>query len=219
MDAPSLASGSTSTGRASILLVDDYPANLLALEALLERLDQTLVKASSGEAALKIMADREFAVVLLDIRMPGLDGFETAARIRQREKDRRTPIIFITAEGAGEEDHALAYSQGAVDFLVKPFRPAALLSKVKVFVELYLKGETIAAQAAALRQAEREALERQSESRLQTLIDLMPLCVVALHADGTPYFCNRAWRDYTGMELDSASPTTLLEALHPEDLL
>ena len=67
------------------------------------------------------MADREFAVVLLDVRMPGLDGFETAARIRQRERDRHTPIIFITAEGAEEEDHALAYSQGAVDFLVKPF--------------------------------------------------------------------------------------------------
>jgi PAS domain S-box-containing protein len=112
----------------------------------------------------------------------------------------------------------LAYSLGAVDFLVKPFRPAALLSKVRVFVDGYLLGKTIAAQAAALRQAERESLERQSESRLQTIIDLMPLCVVALHADGTPYFCNHAWRQYTGIELDQASPTTLLDALHPDDL-
>jgi PAS domain S-box-containing protein len=164
------------------------------------------------------MEDREFAVVLLDVRMPGLSGFETAARIRQREKDQLTPIIFITAEGADEEDQALAYSQGAVDFLVKPFRPAALLSKVRVFVDLYLKGKTIAAQAEELRQAEREALERRSEGRLQTIIDLMPLCVVALHADGTPYYCNRAWREYTGVELDRVSSTTLLDVLHPEDL-
>jgi PAS domain S-box-containing protein len=205
-------------GRASILLVDDNRANLLALEALLESLEQDLVKASSGEAALKHMMDREFAVVLLDVRMPGLDGFETAARIRSREKRHHTPIIFITAEGSEEEDHSLAYSQGAVDFLVKPFKPAALLSKVRVFVDLYLKGQTILAQEKALRQAEREALERQSESRLQTIIDSMPLCAVALHADGTPYFCNRSWREYTGIELDQASPASLLAALHPEDL-
>jgi PAS domain S-box-containing protein len=215
---PSLESVSATTGRASILLVDDHPANLLALEALLEPLEQDLVRASSGEAALKIMEDREFAVVLLDVRMPGLNGFETAKRFRQRDKDRHTPVIFVTAADVDEADHELAYSRGAVDFLVKPFRPAALLSKVRVFVDLYLKGKTIAAQAAALRQAEREVLERQSESRLQTIIDLMPLCVVALHADGTPYFCNRAWREYTGIELDQASPTTLLDALHPDDL-
>ena len=205
-------------GGASILLVDDNRANLLALEALLEPLGQDLVKASSGEAALRCMLDREFAVVLLDVRMPGLDGFETAARIRGREKHHHTPIIFITAEGNEEEDHSLAYSQGAVDFLVKPFKPAALVSKVRVFVDLYLKGQTIVAQEKALRQAEREALQRQSESRLQTIIDLMPLCAVALHADGTPYFCNRVWREYTGIELDQASPESLLEALHPDDL-
>src|SRR5207244_3356390 len=125
-----------------------------------------------GEAALQRFAEREFAVVLMDVRMPGLDGFETARRIREREADRHTPIIFLAALGAEEEDHAMAYSQGAVDFLVKPFRPTALLSKVRVFVELYLKGQTIVAQDRALRQAEREALERQSESRLQTIIDL-----------------------------------------------
>src|SRR5688572_5642844 len=109
--------GSWPAGRASILLVDDNRANLLALEALLEPLGQDLVKASSGEAALECIAEREFAVVLLDVRMPGLDGFETAARIRAREKDRHIPIIFITAQDNEEEDHSLAYSQGAVDFL------------------------------------------------------------------------------------------------------
>jgi PAS domain S-box-containing protein len=211
------SSTSEAVARASILLVDDNLPNLLALEALLEPLGQELVSATSGEAALACWTEREFAVVLMDVRMPGLDGFETAKRMRERENGRCTPIIFLTALGA-EEDHAVAYSQGAVDFLVKPFRPAALLSKVRVFVDLYLKGKTIVAQEKALREAEREALERQSESRLQTIIDLMPLCVVALHADGTPYFCNRAWREYTGIELDQASPSTLLGAIHPEDL-
>src|SRR5439155_14872058 len=128
-----------------------------------------------------------------------------------------TPIIFITADAIQETHAHAAYSQGAVDFLVKPVDPAALLSKVAVFVDLYLRGERIRAQETALRQAEREALERKSESRLQTLIDLMPLCVVALHADGAPYYCNRAWRDYTGIGLDRVSPETLLDAVHADD--
>jgi PAS domain S-box-containing protein len=204
--------------RASILLVDDNLPNLLALEGLLEPLGQELVRATSGEAALQRFAEREFAVVLLDVRMPGLDGFETAKRMREREKDRHTPIIFLTALGAEEEDHALAYSQGAVDFLVKPFRPAALLSKVRVFVELYLQARTILAQQKELREAERAALERRSEGRLQTIIDLMPLCVVVFHADGSPYFCNQAWREYTSIELDQASPSRLLDAVHPDDV-
>src|SRR5258708_7260240 len=203
--------------RASILLVDDHAANLLALEALLEPLDQTLVRAMSGEETLKCVTEQEFAVILIDVRMPGLDGFETASRIRQREQSRHTPIIFTTADGE-YRDHAFrGYSHGAVDFLVKPLDPAALVSKVNVFVDLHLRGETIRAQEAALREAQREALERQSETRLQTIIDLMPLCVLALHTDGKPYFGNRAWREYTGIDIDGASLETLLETVHAED--
>jgi CheY-like chemotaxis protein len=199
------------------LLVDDNPANLLALESVLEPLDQTLVRAMSGEEALKCVAEQEFAVILMDARMPVLDGFETASRIRQQKQGRHTPIIFTTADGE-YRDHAFrGYSHGAVDFLVKPLDPAALVSKIKVFVDLYLRGETIRAQEAALREAEREALARQSETRLQTIIDLMPLCVLALHADGKPYFGNRAWREYTRIELDGAASHALLEAVHPED--
>jgi PAS domain S-box-containing protein len=208
-----------SSGRVGILLVDDNPSNLLALEALLEPLGQDLVRATCGREALDHIAQREFAVVLMDVRLPGLDGFQIVARIREQEPEQRTPIIFITAD-ATEETHArVAYSQGAVDFLVKPINPGALVSKVAVFVDLYLRGERIRAQEAALRRAEREALERKSESRLETIIDLMPLCVVALHADGTPYYWNRAWRDYTGIGLDDASLETLLDAVHPDDRL
>jgi PAS domain S-box-containing protein len=203
--------------RASILLVDDHSPNLLALEASLEPLGQNLVKASSGEEALARVAEREFAVVLLDVRMPGLDGFETAARIRHIDGREHTPIIFLTAHAADEKDARRAYARSAVDFLVKPFDHEILASKVKVFVDLYLRGQTIRHRDAALRQAEREALERESETRFRTIIDLMPLCIVALHPDGTPYFCNRAWREYTRISIADASGDTLIEAIHPDD--
>jgi PAS domain S-box-containing protein len=203
--------------RASILLVDDVPANLLALEAVLEPLGQDLVRACSGEEALRHLAEREFAVILMDALMPGIDGYETAARIREREATRLTPIIFITAGDFEEDRVMLGYSRGAVDFLIKPFNPLILTSKVAVLVELYLSRETVREQAAALREAEREALERQSATRLQTIFDLMPLCVVALHADGQPYFCNRSWREYTGIDLSDGGGMTLLDAVHPED--
>ena len=203
---------------ARILVVDDHRANLLAMEALLEPLHQRVVRANSGEEALKRVSEDEFAVILLDIQMPGLDGFETAKRIRKREKGRHVPIIFVTAEEAYGEDYAhRAYSQGAIDFLIKPFKPATLLSKVDVLVDLHLRGEMVRQQQEAMRRADREAIEQQTEARLRTLIDLMPCCVIALHADGIPYFCNRAWREYTGIELDRASPQSIFEAIHIDD--
>jgi len=204
---------------ASILLVDDEPANLLALEAVLEPLNHDLVRAHSGEEALAKVMEREFAVVLMDVCMPNMDGYETAARMRRQAATRLTPIIFITAGDFDEDRVLLGYSRGAVDFLVKPFHREMLASKVSVLVDLYLSRETIQRQAAALRHAERETLERQNETRLQTIFDLMPLCVVALHADGRPYFCNRAWREHIGIDLDPSSNTKLLEAIHPEDRL
>jgi PAS domain S-box-containing protein len=211
MDTPAL-------GQAPILIVDDHAANLLAMEALLEPLGQPIVRANSGEEAVRRIGEDEFAVILLDVRMPGMDGFETAKRIRKREKGRHVPIIFVTADEAYGEDYAhRAYSQGAIDFLVKPFKPATVLSKVGVLVDLHLRGEMIRQQQEAVRRAERDAVERQSETRLRTLIDLMPLCVIALHADGMPYFCNRAWREYTGIDLDRASPQALFEAIHADD--
>src|SRR5579859_1742436 len=206
-----------STERASILIVDDHPPNLLALQAVLEPLEHEVVTARSGEEALQRLGEREFAVVLMDVRMPGLDGFQTTAHLRDIEHARHTPIIFLTAHASDEEQALHAYARSAVDFLVKPFNPQILLSKVRVFVDLYLRGQTIRRQEAALRQVQREELERQSETRFQTIIDLMPLCVVALHPDGTPYFCNRAWRDYTGIAIADASGDTLLEAIHPDD--
>ena len=139
------------TGKARILLVDDRPENLLALEAILSSLDQTLVRAASGEEALKALLSEEFAVILLDVQMPGMDGFETASHIKRRERTRDIPIIFLTAINR-EPQHAFrGYSAGAVDYLSKPFDPWVLRAKVAVFVELYLKNRQLLEQAEFLR--------------------------------------------------------------------
>ena len=123
--------------RADILLVDDQPANLLALEAVLDDVGDDLVRAASGEEALRLLAGRDFAVVLLDVQMPGLDGFETAKLIRGADRSRHTPIIFLTAAERDEFPVAEAYPLGAVDYLVKPLVPDVLRAKVAVFVELF----------------------------------------------------------------------------------
>ena len=128
---------------ARILLVDDRPENLLALEAILSSLGQTLVRAGSGEEALKALLSDDFAVILLDVQLPGMDGFETAAHIKRRERTRDIPIIFLTAINR-EPQHAFrGYAAGAVDYLAKPFDPWVLRAKVAVFVELYRKNRQL----------------------------------------------------------------------------
>ena len=138
--------------KVSILLVDDRPENLLALEAALEPLGQDLVTANSGEEALRLLLREEFAVILLDVQMPGMDGFETAIQIKQREKTEDIPIIFLTAISR-EPHHALrGYSTGAVDYVSKPFDPWVLRAKVAVFVDLYEKSSLLKRQKELLGQ-------------------------------------------------------------------
>ncbi|HEX9516530.1 MAG TPA: response regulator [Streptosporangiaceae bacterium] len=137
--------------KAKILLVDDRAENITALEAILGSLNQVLVPARSGDAALKALLSDEFAVILLDVLMPGMDGFETAAHIKQRPKTRDVPIIFLTAMNAGPDYAFRSYSAGAVDYIAKPFDPWVLRAKVSVFVDLYLKNRQLREQAALLR--------------------------------------------------------------------
>src|SRR6201996_1418587 len=137
--------------RAKILLVDDRPENLVALEAVLGALDQTLVRATSGEEALKALLTDDFAVILLDVQMPGMDGFETAAHIKRRERTRDIPIIFLTAINHGPHHTFRGYAAGAVDYISKPFDPWVLRAKVSVFVELYMKNCQLREQASLLR--------------------------------------------------------------------
>ncbi|MGE5192344.1 MAG: two-component system response regulator, partial [Deltaproteobacteria bacterium] len=133
LPAKETAAGTECPGR--ILIVDDRPDKLLTMEAALAPLQHEIVKAGSGRDALRCLLRHDFAVILLDLNMPGMDGFETARLIRRRRRNRDTPIIFITSYG--DEIHALhGYSLGAVDFIVSPFVPKVLRSKVGVFLEL-----------------------------------------------------------------------------------
>jgi signal transduction histidine kinase len=155
----------------NILLVDDQPANLVALEAMLQGLGQNLIKAESGREALKWLLTHEFAVVLLDVKMPDMDGFETATLIRQRDKSRHTPIIFLTAADKSQEQAVRGYAVGAVDYLVKPVVPEFVRSKVAVFVELAKKSELLRRQAELLRASELEAREL-AEAQAELVRDL-----------------------------------------------
>jgi CheY-like chemotaxis protein len=125
--------------RVNILLVDDQSANLLALEAVLESLGQNLVRANSGEEALRELIHKDFAVILLDVLMPGMNGFETADLIQARDSSRHLPIIFLTAGGKSEVEMFKGYAVGAIDYMLKPIRPAVLRSKVLVLINLYRK--------------------------------------------------------------------------------
>lgn len=140
--------------RASILLVDDDPDGLLALQAVLEPLDQRIVAVGSGDAALRSLLREEFAVILLDVRMPGLDGLETARYINGRSRTRHIPIIFLTAQSADVEQVFHAYAAGAVDYVVKPCDPDVLRSKVSVFVELQRERRERVREAQARAEAE-----------------------------------------------------------------
>ena len=132
---------STTTQKVNILMADDHPENLLALEAVLSSPNYNLVSATSGKEALKCLLKQEFAVILLDVQMPGLSGFETAKLIRAREKTKHIPIIFITAISQDTDHVTRGYSVGAIDYIFKPFHPETLKQKIGKFVELYQKHE------------------------------------------------------------------------------
>jgi CheY-like chemotaxis protein len=139
------------TERARILLVDDRPENLLALEAILGALNQELVRATSGEEALRALLKDEYALILLDVQMPGMDGFETAAQIKARARTRDIPIIFLTAVDADAHNAYRGYAAGGADYIIKPFDPWVLRAKVQVFVDLWVAGRRLATQADFLR--------------------------------------------------------------------
>lgn len=157
----------TSLSQATILIVDDDPKSLLALQELLQSFAHNVVAAKSGEEALRCVLKQDFAAVLLDARMPEMDGFETARLIRERERSRHTPIIFLT--GAYEDVHSVfrGYEAGAVDYIVKPLVPEILKSKISVFVELYNKNAVLMQEIAERKRAEDHL--RKSEENLRAL--------------------------------------------------
>ena len=204
-----------STGR--ILIVDDHQPSLLALESILQPLGQTLVMANSGDEALRSILDHDFAVILMDVRIPDLDGLNAAQLIRERERSAKVPIIFLTAAPIETAEMFKAYDQGAVDFLPKPCDPHVLRSKVKVFVELFLKEEMIRRQAVLLMQRDREAFVRRGEARFRALLDSMPLCVLAIRPNGMVYYWNRTVAEYLGKPPGEAPESSPTEIVVPED--
>lgn len=133
-----------------VLLVDDRPDNLIALEAMLQGLPLQSVAVTSGDAALKQLLKEEFALILLDAQMPGMDGFETAAHIKSRERTRQIPIVFLTAADRDARLALRGYAAGAIDYMTKPFDPWVLRAKVSILVDMYLKTKQIGVQAQQL---------------------------------------------------------------------
>jgi CheY-like chemotaxis protein len=158
----------------NVLVVDDRPENLLALEAILQGMPLRTVGVESGEAALKQLLLGEFALILLDAQMPDMDGFETARRIKQRERTRGVPIVFLTAADYNAHLALRGYAAGAVDYLTKPIDPWVLRAKVSVLVELWDKNRRVRAQAALTDRYERRlaGAAEQVERALDLVNDL-----------------------------------------------
>ena len=183
-------SRSPAAERVNILLVDDRMENLLALEAILEPLGENLVRAHSGDEALKCLLTDEYAAILLDVQMPGLNGFETAELIKSRERTRYVPIIFLTAISKEDEYVFRGYSVGAVDYMSKPFQPDVLRSKVAVFVDLYRKQGQLKRQERLLREAAIREVELEhraqlltQEARLSQILGTAMDAILVLEAD------------------------------------
>lgn len=164
----------TTDERAGILLVDDMEDNLIALEAVLGSLNEPLVRARSGEEAMKALLRQRFAVVLLDIRMPGMDGFETAANIKRLDQTKDVPIIFLTGSDADAGYAFRGYATGAADYLTKPFDPWVLRAKVSVFLDLHRKN----------RQLERMLTEEHTHTA--RIVDRLTALEEQLSAEGPP---------------------------------
>jgi PAS domain S-box-containing protein len=199
---------------ARILMVDDHPPNLIALDAILDPLGQELLHAHSGEEALRQLLDDDFALILMDVQMPGLDGIQTAKMIKERPRNRHIPIIFLTAIHKDPAYIFRGYKEGAVDYLLKPFDPEILRAKVSVFVDLWRKTELLRRQEAMLRASEVIAVEKRGELRFRALTDSMPQCVWAARADGEIHYCNRVWREYAGEE----AGITFFDAIPEEEV-
>jgi PAS domain S-box-containing protein len=202
----------------SILLVDDRSDNLLALEAILEPLGHRLVSATTGEAALRHLLKEEFAVILLDVQMPDMDGFEIAELIKGRERTRHIPIVFLTAISKDAQHVFRGYETGAVDYIFKPFDPEILRSKVAVFIELHEQRQELARHDELLRREELAELRAESEERYRNLADAMPQIVWTAGPDGVANYVNEGWVVYSGLSLQETAHDGWLNALHPDDL-
>jgi PAS domain S-box-containing protein len=207
-----------------ILLVDDRKEDLRILAAVLEQPGYEIHIATSGAQALKSVLTHDFGVIILDVMMPDLDGFETAKLLKQRERCRHTPVIFLTANGLEMTHIFRAYAAGAVDYLEKPFVPEVVTAKVAVFAELHRKDLRIRKQAEELREAERRQrtfevarVQQQGELRYRSLAESVPAIVLRLTVGGDLEYLNRRWTESTGWLASRSLGWAWMEAIHPED--
>src|ERR1051326_1322175 len=198
----------SATEKVNILLVDDRKENLLALEAILKGLNENLVKAGSGSEALKYLLKNEAAVILLDVEMPHMDGFQTATLVRGREKTSHTPIIFLTAISKSDVHISQGYSLGGVDYIFKPFAPDVLKSKVAAFVQMY-KQRREAQRQSELLKAERDFIS--------AVLDTAAGFVIVLDSDSRILRANRAWEEMTGYSTDEVRGRYLSEFIEDSE--
>ena len=211
--------------KVDILLVDDRPDGIVALEAILTDPGYNLVVARSGAEALSKVLTHDFAVILMDVQMPDMDGFETVSLIKQREKSCGIPIIFITAINKSDAFISKGYTVGAVDYVVKPFDAHILKSKVSIFVELYKKNRLIHEQSEALREVERRdrmralnELELEGIRRYRNLADAIPQIVFRSNGVGDIEYFNQYWYLYTGLTLEESAGSGWRSAVYPKSL-
>jgi PAS domain S-box-containing protein len=204
---------------ATILVVDDYPPNLTALEAALEPLEQRVVKASSGAEALKfLLSEESCALILLDVNMPGQDGFETADLIRSRGRTRGIPILFMTA-ATRPEGPRLAAEHGGSDYILRPVEPEVLRTKVRGILELRERADHLEQQLLRTAEHQRAQLvtERRLERRYRSLVEATAQVVWSMDRDGDVVEDSPSWRAFTGQSLEQLAGRGFLEAIHPDD--
>jgi len=201
--------------KVNVLLVDDHPENLLVLEAILDSLGQNLVRATSGAQALRRLLNQDFAVILLDVQMPEMDGFETAELIRQRERSRHTPIIFLTAFNTSDNMVFKGYSLGAVDYLFKPIEPEILKSKVAAFVDLFQKSAEVKRQAAQLTAMNAELKKR--EEMFRSLSACSPVGIFLTDTEGKCTYTNPRYQAIYGMTQEESLGEGWVQTIHLED--
>ncbi len=223
----------TANDKVNILMVDDQPAKLLSYEVILAELGENLIKASSGKEALEHLLKTDIAVVLMDVSMPDLDGFELADLIRQHPRFQRTAIIFISAVYLTDLDRLKGYERGAVDYISVPVVPELLRARVSIFAELHRKTHQLETLNRGLEQrvAERtEELEKRAETlqlvnselarknqELDAIMHTAPDIIFSRRADGARDYISDRFYEYTGAPSGSASVFGWLEFVHPED--
>ena len=210
-----LESHEQTDGDVKVLLVDDNSQNLKALEAILDGPRRSLIKVSSGEEALRYLLSHDCSVVLLDIKMTGIDGFETANLIRSRERTKDLPIIFLTSYSKDESDVLKGYSYGAVDYIFKPIVPDILKTKVDVFVELFRKNSELKRKNEELERAEKELMRTQAA---ESIIKHAPDPVFLSDLKGTILQANDAASDLLGLRPDEIIEQSLAEFLPSEEM-